>query len=79
MWGHVQDSGADATSPPTVPANFGTRESHLDSFAPTRIPPSKTLTMPSVLLLVFLLQLTIHIINKFGAQTINDLVSSLLD
>ena len=34
--------------------------------------------MISVLLLVFLLQLTIHLINTLGAQTINDLVQHFL-
>ena len=36
----------------------------------------KSIAMPSILVVVFVLQLLIHLVNTLGAQAINDLVNS---
>jgi hypothetical protein len=47
------------------------------SFHLTTTPPPAPLKMPTLLLLIFLLQLTLHIINTLGANTINTLIWTL--
>ena len=72
MWGRL--SGASTTSHHRLLAN------NFEDTCTVPIPCSddndilSTADMSHILLLVFVLQLAIHLINKFGAQTINELL-----
>ena len=63
----------DVTAPPKFQEQARFYFQHLFLNAPTAIPLPKPFTM-SVLLLVFLLQLVIKLLNTVGKEAINDLV-----
>lgn len=48
---------------------------HYSAVVPPSHDPAPTLTMPSLLITVFVIQLLIHVVNTVGASTINDLVT----
>jgi len=77
-WGHAGQAPTSFVRLPKILERVHTPASQLSNLRqPTYTFPSRS-TMISVLLLVFLLQLTIHLINTLGAQTINDLVQHFL-
>ena len=81
--GRADQTGSDVTLP-TIEFQFSTGQSTVNSeivepldnttISSPQYCSARTPAMPSLILVVFVIQLAIHLISTFGGQAINDLV-----